>query len=120
MKTIRKGGGMEKVTIEVTDLTKVSDGYHTIEELYSHRCLLWINLCLCNIGLCYVKENHYPGWFLLGMITKEGQISYHCPNQYLYLVKNKIRKDKPDFDGHTPADVLERLETVAKTKDTDR
>ena len=50
----------DKITIEVSDLSKVSDGYRTIAELYDHRCLLFINLAIMHIkngGLAYkVKQ----------------------------------------------------------------
>ena len=87
---------------------ETSDGYHTFNELYDHRVLLWINLCLQNANNCYVVEEHYDGWFLLGMETEKGQISYHCPNKYLYLV-NHIERRQPIFDGHSSKDVLSRL-----------
>lgn len=109
---------MDKITIEVSDLSKVSDGYHTIEELYDHRCVLWINLCLLinerQSYKCYLVKDHYSGWFLLGMETHAGQISYHCPNKFLVYVEGKI-EERPDiiFDGHTSQDVLHRLKQLA-------
>ena len=87
---------------------ETSDGYHTFNELYEHRVLLWINLCLTAPIQCYVVEEHYAGLFLLGMATANGQISYHCPNKYLDLVKN-IKREQPEFDGHTSKQVIERL-----------
>jgi hypothetical protein len=87
---------------------ETSDGYHTFNELYEHRVLLWINLCLTVPIQCYVVEEHYAGWFLLGMGTANGQISYHCQNKYLHLVKN-IKREHPEFDGHTSKQVIERL-----------
>lgn len=53
------------------DPSKVSDGYHTFEELYDHRCLLFIQL----IGLlpafsfasyCHSDETVWEGWFIAG------------------------------------------------------
>ena len=92
---------------------KTSDGYHTFDELYDHRCLLWINLCLLQPYRCYVVEEHFKGWFLLGMTTSEGQVSYHCPNKYLNLVHG-IKRRHPKFDGHTSADVIKRLTLIAE------
>jgi len=89
----------------------ISDGYHTFDELYDHRCLLWINLCLLKPEHCYTKLEHYKGWFLLGMYKTEGsQISYHCPNKYLKFVEEKIDEDQSvEWDGHTPKGCLSRL-----------
>jgi len=87
---------------------ETSDGYHTFNELYDHRALLWINLCL-HYDRCYLIKEHYEGWFLLGMETGNGQISYHCPNKYLYLVEDLIPEREIKFDGHTSDNVLDRL-----------
>lgn len=90
-----------------------SDGYHTFNELYEHRVLLWINYCLTNKKGVYVVENHYEGWFLLGKDTEFGQISYHCPNKYLNLV-SYFKRRHPKFDGHSSKDVIKRLIDQAK------
>jgi len=78
------------------------------------RCLLWINLCLHRRNVCYIKKGH-DGWFLLGMYEEKGkQMSYHCPNKYLRLVKGKIKiNNLVEGDGHTSKDVVERLEEFA-------
>jgi hypothetical protein len=95
---------------EITGET--SDGYHTFNELYDHRCLLWINYCLLNKEKCYLVPNHFDGWFLLGMTTSWGQISYHCPNKFYGMIEN-IEIKHLEFDGHTPKDVVQRLESLA-------
>jgi len=100
---------MPKVTGET------SDGYHTFNELYHHRCLLWINLCQMISDKCYLVKEHFEGWFLLGAETPNGQISYHCPNKFLPLVEN-IAEKKVEYDGHTPNDTLKRLEQLADSK----
>ncbi len=92
---------------------ETSDGYHTFNELYEHRVLLWINLCLITPSDCYVAEDHYEGWFLLGAETSIGQVSYHCPNKYIDFVQN-IKRKSVKFDGHTPSDVIERLKERIK------
>lgn len=101
-----------KIIIEGEKI-KVSDEYHSMEELYDHRCLLWINLCLLqNPKITYLVENHFNGWFLLGVETPIGQMSYHCPNKFLNLVIG-IERRHPVYDGHTSDDVLKRLERIA-------
>ena len=107
----------DKITIEVSDLSKVSDGYHTIAELYEHRVLLWINLVLkYAIKDAAYHPNHYEGWDLLSTFTKHGQISYHVQSKYRYLYESKLPIDpelRYKFDGHTSQDVLKRLEALA-------
>jgi hypothetical protein len=95
----------------------ISDGYHTFDELYEHRCLLFVNLCLANRRSCYWKPD-YDGWFSLYWESPEGQISYHVPNKFLDLVEGKIvRNWNVEFDGHTSADVASRLIRLASVQD---
>ena len=111
--------GMDDIiTIGVEDLTKVSDGYHTIEELYEHRNLLYLLYVISQIGnyddIYYKKDENTPGWFILYIEITEGQISYHLPNKYFRIVRRHkgIRKAPENYkwDGHTSKDVLDILD----------
>lgn len=107
---------------EKLDTNKISDGYHTFEELYDHRIALFITLCEkmyysedCDREIWRSKKHHdgssYEGWFIAGIGTKKGeQISYHLPMKYwdMLSVHHTYRK-APEWDGHTPADVVDRL-----------
>jgi hypothetical protein len=86
----------------------ISDGYHTFEELYEHRCLLFIALCLANRELAYWRP-HYEGWPLLGLNLPTGQITYHVPEKFLGAFEGKILQGGPAWDGHTADDVLRRM-----------
>lgn len=123
---------MEKITIEVEDCSKVSDGYHTIKELYDHRIQLYISFCqskvehwatlrTSHLGVpsnweCWRSKTHadgtmYEGWFVLGMTKGAGtDISYHIPLEYWEATgfAETLEKGR-DWDGHTSKDVLERL-----------
>ncbi len=92
----------------------ISDGYHTFDELYEHRCLLFINLALQWRRDCSYWRPHYEGWPLLGIVTSKGQITYHVPEKFLPLFKDKIKEGGPEFDGHTSQDVVERMKAVAE------
>ena len=85
---------MEKITITVDSYKDVSDGFHTIEELYDHRITLYIALCRILdathkgfISPIWRSQLHsdgskYDGWFILGIgIEKGKQITYHIPNE---------------------------------------
>ncbi|MEC7753799.1 MAG: hypothetical protein VYB44_07200 [Bacteroidota bacterium] len=106
---------------------QVSDGYHTFKELYDHRIRLWITLCMVIADLNNPKDNpvwittvhsdgsSWDGWFLLGLGKKKGQqITYHLPNSYWNECTRfaTILDKAPEFDGHTSADVLERLKEL--------
>lgn len=102
-----------------------SDGYHTFDELYEHRHTLWIALCrtlyfaYCDHAMpspfwrtsFHSDGSAYEGWFLLGMYTEPGkQITYHLPqSQWNQCSFAAILERAPEFDGHTSADVLERI-----------
>jgi len=112
----------------------VSDGHHTLMELYEHRFRLFLALTKiydnyitpmgCNVS-CWKALHHndgtfYDGWFILGMtVTKPSfkveeepqkfDISYHLPIKYWEIAKVIELKWAPPYDGYTSADVLERL-----------
>lgn len=94
-----------------------SDGYHTFDELYEHRIALFIALCY-NIAahLSWKSKVHsdgsvWDGWFILGINKAPGkQITYHLPMSKWDACYFAQELDKaPEFDGHTSADVLERI-----------
>lgn len=104
---------METLTIQVPDLAEVSDGYHTIQELYDHRNALFVNFCLTDPENCAWKfDEKYEGWLILYYETVWGQISYHIEEEKFYstLCHSDIKRD-PNYkwDGHTPTGVLARL-----------
>jgi len=106
----------------------LSDGYHTFDELYDHRNLLFINLCIEKMreysqGEEWVDnctwwkfDPNTKGWFILTLEKEKGrQISYHIQEKYLPLVKAaKIPNKEIAFDGHNSKDVLVRLEEMAR------
>ncbi len=101
---------------------ETSDGYHTFNELYDHRITLFIALCaqLRNrlpVGEVWRSKLHsdgsaFEGWFVMGIGTKPGeQITYHLPMARWAETDwlDDERALAPEFDGHTSADVLQRL-----------
>ena len=103
----------EMVPLKKRDQGEVSDGYHTFDELYDHRNLIFINLCLATPHSCAWKEG-YPGWPVLFAVFGKKQISYHVPEKFLYLFKDKIKRDENfQWDGHTSNDVLELWKKIA-------
>ncbi len=124
---------MEKITIEVEDYSKVSDGYHTIPELYDHRIALYIALCKAKQDFCchgdprnncsdkivwrsklHSDSSSYEGWFILGIHRIKGkQITYHIPLSYWDETEfAETLKKAPKWDGHTSADVITRISNL--------
>lgn len=107
---------------------EASDGYHTFTELYDHRIILFLALCRYFIqgkasydsrNVWISKLHHdgsnYDNWFIMGIGKKAGnQISYHLPEKYWdEASKNAEILDRaPEWDGHSPNDVLERLKNL--------
>ncbi len=98
-----------------------SDGYHTFNELYDHRCLLWIALILTGrVGPPAIVKDHYEGWDLLAAgNAHSGQLSYHVPVKFRPLYDGRLLQITADdykaaYNGHTPADVLNGLEKFIK------
>jgi hypothetical protein len=101
----------------------ISDGYHTFDELYSHRVQLFIALCkhLDYSGRewpwrskLHSDGSSFEGWFVLGLYKKPGeQITYHLPmSKWDECRFAETLERAPEWDGHTSADVLERLKTL--------
>lgn len=107
---------MDKITIEC-DAGKVSDGFHTFDELYEHRFLLFVNLMRSNPAISWRANNHddgtmFEGWFIAGMHLPTGDITYHMPVRMWTLLDSsgiQTTLRAPKWDGHTPADVVNRL-----------
>ena len=98
------------------DVSEVSDGYHTFNELYEHRVVLFMVLMSkMHPGNVWKSKKHsdgssFEGWFIAGMFKGHGlQITYHIPEQYFTLCPGEDLELAPQFDGHTSGDVLERL-----------
>lgn len=104
------------------DTNKISDGYHTFEELYEHRIELYMALCRkvykgnkTNVWKAKIHSDGsvWKGWFILGINTTKGtQITYHLPIKYWGKIDVIDWGKAPEFDGHTPQDVIKRLKQL--------
>lgn len=103
------------------DVSEVSDGYHTFAELYDHRYLLFVNLALCHRDQAFktrLNQNGeaWEGWFILGINTQWGQVSYHVPDSmWGFLDGVPEVGQNSGYDGHTSQDVINRLRLLAAT-----
>ena len=95
-------------------MNNVSDGYHTFDELYYHRGLLFSLVCNQNNEISWKSRKHsdgtmYNGMFIAGINTPEGQYTYHCENALWDLFDVKELEHAPDWDGHRPKDIVRLL-----------
>jgi len=117
---------LHNLQLKINDLRpeykgKISDGYHTFDELYEHRITLYIALCksLRMEEDVWKSKQHLDGtriegWFILGINKEEGkQITYHLPlSKWDECDFAKTLATAPNFDGHNLIDVLERLKNL--------
>lgn len=99
----------EKITGET------SDGYHTFNELYHHRAVLFSVICRCFPERSWKSRKHhdgtmYPGMFIVGIETDNGQATYHYDIEpYWDMFPVKELEQAPEWDGHTPQEAIERI-----------
>lgn len=111
---------------DLIELSKISDGYHTFEELYDFRKMY--NAALFNEWASYdipkydvhKSKRHHDGkkcfdgeWFIVVAMLPDGQISnhYHMDDWDLFKVPEEDTA-KYEFDGHTGQDVIKRLKNL--------
>ena len=105
------------------NMDQVSDGYHTFEELYKFRLLYnaaFFNCLPRNIEVLKSKYHNDGkacfggGWFIVQAELPTGQISNHYEMKYWDLFKIPEYEKANLWDGHTPQDVIERLEKFCR------
>lgn len=119
---------LSKFEINGPEEMDASDGYHTFTELYDHRITLFITLCKAVSSLearesrgvevwrskLHSDGSAFEGWFILGIFKEKGkQITYHLPLSRWEETEGAETLEKaPEWDGHSAADVLERLKKL--------
>lgn len=101
---------------------EVSDGYHTFDELYHHRAILFSVICNEHPDLAWKSKQHhegggpmYSGMFIAGIETPDGQATYHYDiDPYWDLFRVKELERAPMWDGHTPGQAIERIRSLPK------
>ena len=94
---------------------ETSDGYHTFNELYHHRALLFSVVVAANSNRAWKSKSHhdgtmYDGMFIVGVDTPQGQATYHYDVEpYWDMFWCKELERAPEWDGHTPDDAIERI-----------
>lgn len=119
------------------DKGKLSDGYHTFDELYEFRKMYnaalfnewatdgftdkyagtWVDRPKYNV---HKSWKHYDGelcfgggWFIVSAMLPTGLISNHYKEEDWSLFKvSEVEKALFPFDGHNGSDVLERLKQL--------
>lgn len=121
--------GYQAAKDHVVDVNKMingdtSDGYHTFNELYEHRTLLFLMALKAGAFKGQVVcEDHFPCWDVITCYIcyspgEYAQISYHVPIKYRpyyeYLSRCTKEQQEENFDGHTAKIVADRMKRVLK------
>ena len=63
---------------------------------------------------CWKAQYHadgssYSGYFIAGIDLPGGTVTYHIPDRYWFKIRGNAMERAPEWDGHTPDDVVKRL-----------
>jgi len=116
---------MRKSMLEIpkSGIGDVSDGYHTFNELYHHRAVLFALICNQNKELAWKSKSHHDGtmfenMFIVGINTPYGQATYHYDvNPYWNIFHVKEVEFAPEWDGHTSDQAISRIKKMAEVEE---
>ena len=104
------------------NIGEFSDGYHTFNELYHHRAVLFSVICNMFPEKSWKSKLHdtgdmYEGMFIVGIETEQGQATYHYDIEpYWDMFKVKELEKAPKYDGHTPSDAIARIGNLEQSE----
>jgi len=95
----------------------ISDGYHTFDELYEHRMILFSVILNSNKQKSWKSKLHDDGtmfddYFIVGITTTEGNYTYHYHIDNWDLFDVKELQYAPKWDGHQPSDITRLFSLV--------
>lgn len=100
------------------DMGEVSDGYHTFNQLYHQRAVLFAALVRRNKDKAWKSFKHSDGkycfdedgeMFIVGIDTPEGSYTYHYHKKYWDMFDCQELEVGKEWDGHTEEDVTRLL-----------
>lgn len=102
----------------IKDIGDLSDGYHTFNQLYHQRAVLFATIVNQNKDISWKSFKHSDGkycfdsnseWFIVGIDTPEGSYTYHYKKSYWDMFKCQELECGKKWDGHTEEDVTRLL-----------
>ena len=105
---------------DAVSMGEFSDGYHSFNELYHHRAVLFAMICNQNASRAWKSKLHdtgdmFDGMFIVGIETPEGQATYHYDVEpYWDMFRVRELERAPKWDGHSPAEAIDRIAAMAK------
>lgn len=100
---------------------EMSDGYHTFNELYNHRSVLFSVICNMNKAKAWKSKLHADGtmfnnMFVVGIETPEGTFTYHDEMMWWHRYNVPELDNAPEWDGHTSDDVTRLYSLLEQNK----
>lgn len=108
-------------TIDLSITGDTSDGYHTFNELYHHRAILFSVIVGMFPGKSWKSMKHhdgsmYDGMFIVGIDTPDGQATYHYDvDPYWDMFDCDVLESAPAWDGHTAEQAIERIGNILQS-----
>lgn len=98
---------------------EISDGYHTFDELYYHRGVLFAVICNTYAHLAWKSKLHfdgsmYDGMFVVGIATPEGEATYHYNLDMWDKFNVEEFEHAPPFTGYSPDESIERIYSLCE------
>lgn len=107
----------------VENIGDLSDGFHTFNELYEQRMILFAVLVKAYKDKAWKSYRHEDGeycfgggWFIVGIDTPEGSYTYHYENKYWGMFDCVDLPRAKHWDGHTEADAETRLMSLVQSE----
>lgn len=96
----------------IDDIGDLSDGFHTFNDLYYQRLILFAIIVNTHKDKSWKTLRHENGdkcfgggWFLVTIDTPNGQYGYHYEEKYWDLFDCKVLDKAKHFDGYTDKDI---------------
>ncbi len=111
------------VPIPETGIGDLSDGYHTFNQLYFQRCILFAQIVNDHPNRAWKTRCHEDGqpcfgggWFLVTIDTPSGAYGYHFEDKHWDLFDCEELPKAKHWDGYTEKDVM-RLFTLPDVRE---
>ena len=103
-------------------ISEFMDEYHSFNDLYTQRMYLTALAFNSNPSIAWKSKEHsddsmFPGYFIVGITTPQGQYTYHYKLEHWDLFKVPELERAPEWDGHTAKDVT-RLASIDTNRNT--
>jgi len=108
---------VDAVEVPQTGIGDLSDGFHTFNELYHQRAVLFAALVKAHRDRAWKSWRHSDGelpfgkedYFIVGLDTPEGSYTYHYHGEYWDMFDCQELPRGKEWDGHTDKDVTRLL-----------